>query len=677
MEIETTNNSGEDGAAEKAGRPTFDFDAAPAPPGDFSPRLQWNHRDWDKIGKEYVSSREVRESFLDCLGFWPKLEAPILLDRELFRKFCYYAETMEDMQADDHPEGYVPISYEGDEEKEEEWKQRQLGERYNRQYRSHFLRQMLSGTKNPVESKKNQYYIKAVKTCRPDAIQVLFDKTEAKKAKKGKEDNGTNDTARNVLDPNCFEGRGQVRRGVLAYALDNLYGPKASSANHPKAIECLRLVCSREGVDVSLDSWYSSSMDGPPLVQAITNLDVEAVRILLNAGARHSFPDATSIHDQWCNVITSLPEKYQTGLHRCVGMSLGNPDIFVHHGTEAGLDQDMHDILEMLLTAGADVLVEAPTNEPETTALQILEARQRATEEDYPRSMALLKNAEAKANERARNTNSSNAGAHHSMMYQPTIVLESGCWAQINDLDDSMRLKISCYADIYQWGMLKQTSKLLASWPKPPPPPVTYQLISFSFSNCFDKGYCGVAKSLPAVIDAFKSTAELDEDLLQNGDASIDIEFIQFNDDANCRIVPLLQYRQSDYCQDPKPANIHPFGRKCFGVKRSGDKLPYSLRKLLAMNVGFYYDDGEHSETKMVLEKRTEAAMQWFDGLKPSRDINLRHLWRTEGVDEDEDTLEMNEIWLNPDLCNESMFTFGSDGNWAVSDYETHLWDTC
>jgi len=262
------------------------FNSWAPPPATFTPQLQWNHNEWNKLGTDdYVSTREIREAFLECLGIWPLLNekygVPKLLDRANFIKYCYYTEIRKDLQTDDHPKEYVPISYEKDEELRKEWRDRQLTQRLNltQQYwdngmfgRLDFMlpdeEKKAKKAKPNIKSKKNQYYIKAVKACRPDGIQALFD-------------NGTE-----KLCPNCLEvsegGSRKMRKGVVAHAIYNLYGNSKTPENHrSRAIECLRLVCSLAGVDVNADTWYTPANVGPPLIVAVKEYDTEVVRILL------------------------------------------------------------------------------------------------------------------------------------------------------------------------------------------------------------------------------------------------------------------------------------------------------------------------------------------------------------------------------------------------------------
>ena len=51
-----------------------------------------------------VSLRDVRESYFECLGFWPTNAAPAgmeggRLDKCQFREFCYLAEKPENQQS--------------------------------------------------------------------------------------------------------------------------------------------------------------------------------------------------------------------------------------------------------------------------------------------------------------------------------------------------------------------------------------------------------------------------------------------------------------------------------------------------------------------------------------------------------------------------------------------------
>jgi len=54
----------------------------------------------------------IRESYLDCVGFWPNLPFPLdTMNEEEFYQFSNLVETNEDYQDDDLPEGYIPIYY--------------------------------------------------------------------------------------------------------------------------------------------------------------------------------------------------------------------------------------------------------------------------------------------------------------------------------------------------------------------------------------------------------------------------------------------------------------------------------------------------------------------------------------------------------------------------------------
>jgi len=54
----------------------------------------------------------LRESYFDCIGFWPNLpyHAEEINEQE-FYKFCELVESNEAYQDDDLPDGYIPIYY--------------------------------------------------------------------------------------------------------------------------------------------------------------------------------------------------------------------------------------------------------------------------------------------------------------------------------------------------------------------------------------------------------------------------------------------------------------------------------------------------------------------------------------------------------------------------------------
>ena len=97
---------------------------------------------------------------------------------------------------------------------------------------------------------------------------------------------------------------------------------------------------------------------------------------------------------------------------------------------------------------------------------------------------------------RSRNAPAEDTASNQNEIYQTT--------ANITILDEAMQSSISRYMDIYDWGNVQKTSKLFSSWPKPPPPKIDYHLISFCITDRRNFAYCGVAKTLNAVKDAFK-----------------------------------------------------------------------------------------------------------------------------------------------------------------------------
>ena len=437
-----------------------DFTTLPAPPATYTAELQWNHRNWDKLGEgQYVYAREVRESFLDCLGVWSTLNedfnVPKLLDHATFIKYCYYYMTMEEFHSPggDFPDDYIPMDYEKDEDSKEQWKRRKLAERYNEQYCERSRWEMMTASlfgdeskkeaKPDVQSKENQFYIRAVKTNCPDAIKALFAK-------------GTS-----ALCPNClekFDDGPSMRRGVVAYAIENLYDDSKSRSD---ALECLRLVCSLKGVDVNADTWYTPFRVGPPLWTALNNWDADAMQILLNAGARTSYPDVVGIQGQWCALRKPVeyPEKYGAALHCCV--------YAVDMDTK---DEELSEVLKILLDGReADTLVKGEVEDHPSglTALEMLtsfvEEMKKLCEEDgqppleFPISIAVLRNAQAKV---AGIMDEKKNGAGYKAILL-SAELDSNTWATIGDLDSAMQMAVSQYTDIYDWVSV-QVSTIVA-----------------------------------------------------------------------------------------------------------------------------------------------------------------------------------------------------------------------
>eukprot|EP01104_Vermistella_antarctica_P015234 TRINITY_DN493_c2_g1_i2.p1 TRINITY_DN493_c2_g1~~TRINITY_DN493_c2_g1_i2.p1 ORF type:complete len:149 (-),score=22.27 TRINITY_DN493_c2_g1_i2:21-467(-) len=110
-------------------KPKIDYDAVPA---TYTPMMSFNRGYWEealhKVGCDTpappgatVSTRALRESFMECACFWPTNPEPPgcdgRLDVEAHRKFCYFAQRAEN-QAAEPPKGYIPIAYE---DKPEEW----------------------------------------------------------------------------------------------------------------------------------------------------------------------------------------------------------------------------------------------------------------------------------------------------------------------------------------------------------------------------------------------------------------------------------------------------------------------------------------------------------------------------------------------------------------------------
>lgn len=668
------------------------FDSWLPPPVDYRDHLQWNHSNWNKIGKEYVSTREVRESYYECIGGWPLLDekhgVPKLLDRAQFSKYCYYTATMDEFLAEDSPDDYVPIGYEGDEASRQEWKEQQWSKRFKQRYfdQSVFddlFARMRGEDPNPrvmVSSEKNQCYIFAVKTCSPDAIRAVFEK-------------GTDGL--DGICPNCLEGRApHEREGVVAYALDNLYGANAGKfeGQHSKALECLRLVCSLNGVDVNADTWYVDAKVGPPLAQAIKKLDVEAVKILLDAGARPIFPEVVTINGQWATVKipSEYPEYYQTGLHICTGAN-GSPTMGDDFKVK---DLAMSKIIKLLLAAGKDedvlvrVQIDPTDDEFKLSALDILICRSDSGEGDnfnYPLSRAVLEEVKARAEAGCEDGNDTDLDDVGYVPCNTPEALDNGSWAKITSLDDDMQRAVSRYMDIYDWGNMKQTGKSFKTWPKPPPPSIDYHLIMFILSDAFAVAYVGFATTLSGVLEACNSLEELyrqwGKELMHSWYLSLDVQFIRI-EDAEAPVIPLARYKGSEYykmCDNI--TEIHPYGEKHFGVEEAGKNLPKGsvAKKAMQMELNLSYEEVGEEESagaNLLTVDYNEAIVLWFDGLKPVKDVDLNHLWYTSTADEQEYEEFDQEIWINKSKGGGGgKFIIDGDGEWAICKMETSLYD--
>mmetsp|Transcript_8009 Transcript_8009/g.17232 ORF Transcript_8009/g.17232 Transcript_8009/m.17232 type:complete len:423 (+) Transcript_8009:125-1393(+) len=324
--------------------------------------------------------------------------------------------------------------------------------------------------------------------------------------------------------------------------------------------------------------------------------------------------------------------------------------------------------------------------------------------------------------------------------------------AHITDLDSNLQEAISRYVDIHQWDLLRHTCTLLSLWPKPPPPSIKYHLIKFYFyhlknssssslSNGRNRhfGYCGVAKTLPDVIEAYKHECSLIENInqrqrnQQRGDdthdvvSQLDIQFLHVGD-LDFPLVPLIEFEKrqllpiiNDDDDDEhrrgfaaaKSARVHRFGKqKMFDVKEAGGDLLQNstAKRMMGMALTLNYsrdcrcDDGGMTKLHITAPSSSneychhshhdgEAAMRWFEGMKPIRDIDLNNLCFVdesehgggEGVaaaavtgavtcDDEEDGL--CEIWLFRDRRGRTVgneFTLGRGGGWAVCDRRAEL----
>jgi len=137
-------------------------------------------------------------------------------------------------------------------------------------------------------------------------------------------------------------------------------------------------------------------------------------------------------------------------------------------------------------------------------------------------------------------------------------------------------------------------------------------------------------------------------------------------------IIPLIQFKQSECRQTDNFYNIHPYGEKHFGVREAGEERPGNsvLQGLMTMEymtiwLGPVTDEPGYFERLTFDDCDVEGAFAWFQGVHPSKDIDLKDVWLTEGEGEDcyGGEAGMYEIWLNKSKVDGGRdFTIGDGG---------------
>lgn len=685
-------------AAEEANSNIKDvgFIDLPAPPASYNPHLQWIHPEWNKLANnKYVLTRAVREEFYEAFGIYSTFNedqcgggggggVPKLLNRTMFIKYCYYYMSRSELHTDNFPEGYIPIAYEKDDESKRRWRERLWMERYREQYfdnsafeemmRRAFPKSYAEENKKQkrvlldVKSQRNQDYIKAVKLCQPDVIRALFDK-------------GVDDLCPNCLE--LFADERNFRRGVVYYAMENTIDDMKdkkdnnNTTNRTNALECLRLVCSLDGVDANADTWYTNIQDGPPLQMAMNNRDIEVAKILLDAGARTTYPDVLSIGNQWAAVVKpyEYSKEYKTAIHHLLVVDVHDND-----------DEYMSNMLKVLLDneREGDLLIAGLDG---GTVYDLVGGLRGEFRDKHPLVMKILDEAYGNIMNESDKSEESYAPSTKNDLH-----LKVSNWAEITALDKSTLASISQYMDIFQWSMIKETSKALRYWPKPPSPSIDYHLILFYVHDRYS-AYFGFAKTMNSLMEGFKYA---DSNIFPEGSNANDIgyRFIRIKDHEE-PIIPLIQYKNSENGEDPYLdwlSQIHPVGEKYFGVTEAGENLPKggTLKRMMSKDISDVYvdNDGPRSNAYDGVwfdDEADIACFAWFKDTKPSADINLRHL-RSEVGEYADDHMpthtgpfgnnleEATELWLNGEEPNESQFHFGADNSWALSLKSTYLW---
>lgn len=264
---------------------------------------------------------------------------------------------------------------------------------------------------------------------------------------------------------------------------------------------------------------------------------------MLKSGARTVYPDVVGLGGQWCALLKPFEyekkERYHTAVHVCIKSI--NTDV---------TDQDMSRVLQLLVEGREEetlVKADAENTPAGRTALEMLtsfiESYNKLCEEEdegqgkleFPLSLALLQNTMVKAER--RNERETEEGYNAILS---SAELDNTTWAEIGDLDRAMHDAISRYITIDDWLSITRTCKCLASFPKPPSPQVDYHLIRFSISDGWMVDHSGLAKTLPAVLEAYRFMPSRNEALTY-----LSCEFIHIKD-IDQPVIPLIQYPQSE-----------------------------------------------------------------------------------------------------------------------------------
>lgn len=289
--------------------------------------------------------------------------------------------------------------------------------------------------------------------------------------------------------------------------------------------------------------------------------------------------------------------------------------------------------------------------------------------------------------------------------------------APIEALDGAMQRSIAGYMGIREWAELRRASKLLRPWPRPPPPrDIDYHLIRFSV-GCDAAVACGVAKTLASVREAYKHVTNERFDLRDGEETRLMFEFVHVDGYDAAAAVPLVEFeeREALSCYD-RASRLHPLGKDDFGAKNAATMLPdtsdvkwmiassaYGLdenggrtKKLCAGGKEIllnYYENIEDAPYSAGAKQRYDglvfddeddiAPLVWLDGIKPSIDINLKHLvWRRGTADREMyfGSQRTNEIWIDKDTAQHyplrhiRHFYVSSDNTWSICLESTHLW---
>jgi len=391
------------------------------------------------------------------------------------------------------------------------------------------------------------------------------------------------------------------------------------------------------------------------------------------------------MNGQWCRLLQPFEctdEKYSTALHVCV-LSIVSLEI-------PPTDEKLSEVLQVLIEKMQDdilVRVDYEVNESGLTALEVLATfidsyKQLYPEDDdppsYPISTGLIQKAQLEVKAKVNDNQSSSYTAIIS-----SAELANNKWDTIESLDSTMRTLISQHIDIFDWLSIKQTCKCLKSFPRPPPPPIDYHFIRFSFSNWWCAAYSGFAKTLPDVVDAFKFIVAQHQ---QDDIDTLEYEFIHLGDSEQ-PVIPLVRCPVTENVESFSfDKYLHPGGVKHFGLTVLGDPPRGSSRKKLlkirttawlqrdgakvdAKDKQYMYKNVTFDDSDMV------AACIWFQDVKPSKDINFNHFWYTEELSNDFNDFggSCYDIWLNPEMANPDCFYSNDRTSWVVSKFKTSM----